>query len=225
MTTLGFIGTGKVGAALARLAVGAGHDVVLANRRGPATLQDLVEELGPRARAATVPEAARAGEIVVVAVPLTSYPELPVEALRGKVVIDTSNHKPGEHTGHLPAVDQGLTTPYEVMQHHLPQSFVVKAFSNMFFRHLAALARPAGAADRSALPVAGDDPSARARVGELLNTLGYDPLDAGPLVESRRFAAFGTPANQAYLDPEGLFAAPGRPAPATRVAELLRRVP
>ncbi|MBT0770035.1 NADPH-dependent F420 reductase [Kineosporia sp. J2-2] len=225
MTTIGFIGTGKIGATVARMAVTAGHDVVLSNRRGPQSLHELAGDLGPRAVAATPEQAARAGEIVVLAVPLEAYRQIPAGPLRGKVVIDTANYKPAEHPGRLPDADSGVTTPHELMQHHLPGSFVVKALANMFFRHLPDLARPAGAPDRSTLPIAGDDPDAKAAVSALLDSLGYDTLDAGPLAESRRFATFGTPANQAYLDPEGMFAVPGHPAPATRIAELLRSVP
>src|SRR5690349_24304051 len=99
MTTWGFIGSGNIGSTVARLAVDAGHEVVLSNSRGPETLADLVSELGPRARAATAAEAAAAGDIVVVTVPLKAYREVPVEALRGKVVIDTNNSYP-QRDGH-----------------------------------------------------------------------------------------------------------------------------
>src|SRR5881394_2479214 len=91
VTTLGFIGSGNIGSTVARLAVAAGHDVVLSNSRGPETLQDLVSELGPKARAATAAEAAEAGDIVVVTVPLSAYQDVPVQPLAGKVVIDTNN--------------------------------------------------------------------------------------------------------------------------------------
>ncbi|GAA3634712.1 NAD(P)-binding domain-containing protein [Kineosporia mesophila] len=221
MPTLGFIGSGKIGSTLARLAVDAGHDVVLSNGRGPDSLHDLAAELG--ARAATPQQAAEQGDIVVVAMPLTAYAQVPAGPLRGKVVIDTANYKPAEHPGHLPAVDAGLTTPHELMQFQLPDAHVVKAFSNIFFRHLATLGRPAGAPDRSALPMAGDDTGAKATVAALIDTLGYDTLDTGDLLSSRFFAVLGTPANGAYLDPDGGFAAPGRPAAASAVAELLRR--
>jgi len=224
MSTIGFIGSGKVGTALARLAVDAGHDVALSNRRGPRSLVDLVQQVGPRARAVTVAEAAADTDIVVLAVPLAAYPLLPTEPLRAKVVLDTANYKPDEHPGHLPDVDLGHTTPYEVTQHHLPESFVVKALSNMFFKHLAQLSRPAGAADRSVLPIAGDDPTAKATVATLLDSLGYDSLDIGALVENRRFAVFGAPANQAHLDPDGGFTAPGRPVTADRLRQLLDQV-
>lgn len=102
---------------------------------------------------------------------------------------------------------------------------MVKALSNMFFPPLATLGRPPGAPNRSALPIAGNDLAAKTEVAALLSTLGYDVLDAGPLIEARRYATFGTPANRAYLDPEGGFAAPGRPASAAAIGTFLRAVP
>src|SRR5882672_112582 len=99
MTTIGLIGAGRIGSQLARLAVANGHEVVISNSRGPETLSALVTELGPKARAGTVAEAARAGDIVVVAVPLKSYRTIPVEPLAGKVVIDTNNYYP-QRDGH-----------------------------------------------------------------------------------------------------------------------------
>jgi hypothetical protein len=196
MTTVGLIGSGNIGSTVARLAVDAGHDVVLSNSRGPETLKDLVEDLGPRARAATPAEAAAAGEVVVVTVPLKAYRDVPVEPLAGKVVIDTNNYYP-ERDGHLPELDDESTTTSELLQAHLPGSHVVKGFNNITSAHLAALARPAGAADRSALPIAGDDADAKATVTALLDSFGYDTVDAGPLAEGWRFqrdtAAYGVP--------------------------------
>ncbi|MDR7276384.1 NADPH-dependent F420 reductase [Catenuloplanes atrovinosus] len=219
MTTIGFIGSGRVGGTLARLAADAGHDVVLSNSRGPGTLRDLARDLGPRARAATVEEAARDGDLVVVCVPFHAYRQVPVAPLRGKVVIDTTNYNP-DRDGRLADLDAGRVTSAGLLQAHLPESFVVKAFSNIFHKHLATLGRPAGAPDRSALAVTGDDAAAKATVAELIGTLGYDAYDAGALDDSRRFAP-GTPANHAYLDPEGMFAAPGRSVSADRLAALL----
>src|SRR3954452_8127752 len=109
MTTVGLIGSGKIGGTVARLAVAAGYDVVLSNSRGPDTLADLVAELGPRARAATPAEAAAAGDLVVVTVPLKAYREVPVEPLRGKVVIDTNNYYP-QRDGQIPELDDESTT-------------------------------------------------------------------------------------------------------------------
>jgi predicted dinucleotide-binding enzyme len=194
MTTLGLIGSGNIGGTLARLAVAAGHDVVLSNSRGPETLKDLVEELGPRARAATAAEAAAAGDIVVVTVPLKAYREVPVEPLAGKIVIDTNNYYP-QRDGRIAALDDESTTTSEMLQEHLPTSKVVKAFNNIHFRHLFDLARPSGSPDRTALPIAGDDAEAKKQVTALLDALGYDAVDAGPLAEGWRFqrdtAAYG----------------------------------
>jgi predicted dinucleotide-binding enzyme len=194
MTTWGFIGSGNIGSTVARLAVDAGHDVVLSNSRGPDTLADLVAELGPRARAATAQEAAEAGDVVVVTIPLRNYEQVPVEPLQGKLVIDTMNYYP-QRDGHIAALDEETTTTSELLQSHLPQSHVVKAFNNIFFQHLAALARPHGAPDRSALAIAGDDDAAKARVRDLLDAIGYDTVDLGPLSQSwrtqRDTAAYG----------------------------------
>jgi hypothetical protein len=176
------------------LAIAAGHKVVMSNSRGPATLVDLVAELGPAARAATPAEAAAAGDVVVVTIPLHHYRELPVEQLRGKVVIDTMNYYPGRD-GQIPALDAELTTTSQMLAESLPDSAVVKAFNNIFFRHLAALARPAGSPDRTALPIAGDDAAAKALVTGLLDEIGYDTVDLGPLSEGwrtqRDTAAYG----------------------------------
>jgi predicted dinucleotide-binding enzyme/predicted ester cyclase len=220
---IGVIGSGKIGGTLARLAVGAGHDVILSNTRGPESLRDLVAELGPRARAVTPGEAAEGGDVVVVTIPFGAHPQIPNQPLRGKVVIDATNYNPTRDGGY-PNIDAGVSSTGEVMQGHLKDARVVKAFNNIFFKHLATLGRPAGAPDRSALPIAGDDSTAKAEVSALLDSLGYDALDAGPMSENRRWA-FGTPGNNAYLDPEGMFAAPGRPASADAVAKLLEAMP
>ena len=186
MTTIGLIGSGNIGSTLARLAVAAGHEVVLSNSRGPETLADLVEELGPRARAGTPAEAAAAGEIVVVTIPLKSYREVPVEELRGKVVIDTNNYYP-QRDGHIAELDDESTTVSELLQAHLPESHVVKAFNNINFVMLRELARPAGDPERSVLAIAGDDTAAKKAVAELIDDLGYDAHDVGGLSEGWRY--------------------------------------
>jgi hypothetical protein len=193
MTTVGFIGSGHIGGTVARLAVAAGYDVVLSNSRGPETLKDLVDELGSHARAATVAEAAAAGDLVVVSIPLRAYQEVPVEPLAGKVVMDTNNYYP-ERDGHIPELDDGSTTGSELLQRHLPTANVVKVFNNIYFEHLATLARPAGAPDRSALPIAGDNPDAKAAVAAFLEAIGYDTVDAGPLGAGGRTFQVDTPA-------------------------------
>ncbi|MEV0177650.1 NAD(P)-binding domain-containing protein [Streptomyces sp. NPDC050803] len=186
MATLGFIGSGNIGTAIARLAVAAGIDVVLSNSRGPETLAETVAELGERARAATPEEAARAGDWVVVSIPLAAYRKLPVAALAGKVVLDTINYYP-MRDGHIEALDSGKTTTSELVQEHLAGAKLVKAFNNISDFHIPALARPAGAADRTALPIAGDDAQANADAADLISRLGFDTVDAGPLADSWRF--------------------------------------
>src|SRR5262245_10223763 len=130
MTTIGFIGSGHVGGTVARLAVDAGHDVVLSNSRGPETLEDLADDLGPRARAATGEDAAEAGDLVVVSVPLVAVERIPAELLRGKVVLDTCNYYP-QRDGHVAELDDETTTTSELVQRHLAGSTVVKVFSNI----------------------------------------------------------------------------------------------
>jgi hypothetical protein len=179
------IGSGNIGSTVARLAVDAGYDVVLSNSRGPETLADLAAELGPRARAATAAEAAAAGDIVVVTVPLKAYRAVPVEPLAGKVVIDTNNYYP-ERDGRIPELDDESTTTSELLQEHLGTARVVKGFNNIFFRHLGALGRPSGSPDRSALAIAGDDDLAKADVTTFLDDIGYDTVDLGPLAEGWR---------------------------------------
>ncbi|BBC29032.1 NADP oxidoreductase coenzyme F420-dependent [Streptomyces graminofaciens] len=228
--TLGLIGAGNIGSALARLAVAAGLNVVLSNSRGPETLTDLVAELGEHARAATPTEAAEAGDLVVATVPLNTYQQLPAAALAGKTVIDTMNYYP-ERDDRIAELDAGEQTSSALVQRHLADSQVVKAINNIDFVRLFRSARPVGADDRSALPVAGDDATAKAQVAELLDALGYDAVDTGSLADSWRSEP-GTPVYvQPYLpaQPAGLTDAekwrwfsetPGLPVPADRVKKL-----
>ncbi|MFG1609222.1 NADPH-dependent F420 reductase [Actinoplanes sp. NPDC049265] len=241
MATLGIIGAGAIGTTLARQAIAAGIDVVLANSRGPETLTATVAQLGARARAATPEGAARAGDLVVVSIPLGAYQQLPATALAGRVVLDTSNYY-ATRDGHRPALDAGEITTSELVQQHLAEAKLVKAFNNISDHHIPVLARPPGAADRSALPIAGDDPRAKASAAELISRLGFDTVDAGPLAESWRFE----PETDAYTvpycaDPDALRTAwaqlaeavrsgttpqmpaadPGAPLPAARLRTLL----
>ncbi|WP_210481797.1 NADPH-dependent F420 reductase [Naasia sp. SYSU D00948] len=185
MSTIGLIGSGHIGSQLARLAVERGYDVVLSNSRGPETLQDLVAELGEHARAATPEEAGAAGDIVVVTVPLHAYRDVPVAPLAGKVVIDTNNYYPARD-GHIAELDDESTTTSELLQTHLPESRVVKAFNHIRAAELTTDGAPAGTSARRALVIAGDDPEARATVAALIDELGFDVVDLGPLAEGWR---------------------------------------
>jgi predicted dinucleotide-binding enzyme len=207
MTSLGLIGSGHIGSTVARLAVDAGHDVVLSNSRGPETLQDLVEDLGPRARAATTAEAA-AADLVVLSIPLKNVGQVPAELLGGRIVIDTSNYYP-QRDGQIAALDDLSTTTSQLVQSQLPASRVVKAFNNINYLHLGSLQRPSRSPERSVLPIAGDDAEAKAAVSEFLDSIGYDAYDAGSLAESWRFdvgtPAYGRPYN---TDTTGAFPPP-----------------
>ncbi len=211
VTTIGLIGSGNIGSTVARLAVDAGHDVVLSNSRGPETLTDLVDQLGPHARAATAAEAAAAGDIAVVTVPLKAYRQVPVEPLRGKVVIDTNNYYP-DRDGHIAELDDESTTTSELLQAHLPESHVVKAFNNIYFAHLRALARPSRSPERSVLAIAGDDAAAKRTVTEFLDSIGYDAYDVGPLAEGWRYQRDTAAYAGVYVRPGDDFPGPGRQA-------------
>jgi len=185
MKTIGLIGAGHIGSQVARLAVANGYDVVISNSRGPDSLKDLISELGPKARAATVAEAAAAGDIVVVTIPLKHYRTVPVEPLAGKVVIDTNNYYP-QRDGRIPELENESTTTSELLQAHLPASKVVKAFNHIYAAELTTHGQPAGSTDRRALVIAGDDSKAKAVVTHLLDQFGFDTVDAGPLKEGWR---------------------------------------
>jgi predicted dinucleotide-binding enzyme len=185
MKTIGLIGAGHIGSQLARLAVANGYDVVISNSRGPETLASLVSELGPKARAATPAEAAAAGDIVVVTIPLKNYRTVPVEPLAGKIVIDTNNYYP-QRDGHFPELDSESTTTSDLLQAHLPTSKVVKAFNHIYASQLTTDGQPAGSKNRRALVIAGNDAAAKATVADLIDQFGFDVVDAGPLKESWR---------------------------------------
>lgn len=183
--TIGLIGAGHIGSQIARVAVRHGLPVVISNSRGPETLAALVAELGPSARAATAVEAAKAGDIVVVTVPLKNYRSVPVDPLRGKIVIDTNNYYP-QRDGRIPELDNESTTTAELLQAHLPTSKVVKAFNHIYAAALTTDGQPAGTKNRRALVIAGNDHEAKATVTGLLDQFGFDTVDAGPLKEGWR---------------------------------------
>jgi predicted dinucleotide-binding enzyme len=205
MTTIGFIGAGHIGGTLAQLAISHGYDVVVSNSRGPETLTDLVQQLGDRARAGTAAEAAEAGDVVVVTIPTKNVNEVPVAPLAGKVVIDTNNYYP-QRDGQIEALDNESTTVSELLQSHLPESHVVKAFNHIMFSDLATQGVPAGTPERRALAVAGDSDEARAAVSELIDELGFDAVDVGALSEGWRYQR-DTEAYVRRYDADGLRAA------------------
>jgi predicted dinucleotide-binding enzyme len=202
-----------IGGTVARLSVAAGHRVVLSNSRGPETLQELVAELGPLAASGAAEQAAEAGDLVLVSIPVKAFAEVPAKPLAGKPVLDTGNYY-AQRDGQIGELITGALTSSGLLQRYLPEAHVVKVFNNIFFRHLGSLARPHGAPDRSALPIAGDDEQAKSTVAAFLDSIGYDAVDAGPLADSWRQEP-GTPA---YGSPYGPFSdEAGTPADAARI--------
>lgn len=196
-TVVGIIGAGEVGSQIARAAIANGYEVVIANSRGPETLKDLIDELGPSARAATAVDAAEAGDFVVVAVPLKLVNDMPVEQLAGKIVLDTNNYMPWRD-GHFPVIDSGEKTVHELRQNHLPTSKVAKAFTHIQADRLFISSRPASAPDRHALSVSSNFPEAVELVTQLYDQFGFDTVDNSPLSESWRSGP-GQPAWAAHM--------------------------
>ena len=185
MTTIGIIGAGHIGSQVARAAIDAGYEVVIANSRGPETLAGLVAELGPHARAATAAGAAEAADVAVVTVPFKAYASIPVEPLAGKIVIDTNNYY-WERDGHVPALDQGRATVTGLLQEHLPTSRVAKGFNHITARDITTQGLPAGTPGRRALATASDHADAAQFVTDLYDRFGFDTVNIGPLSESWR---------------------------------------
>ena len=175
-----------IGGTLCELFVRTGHQVWVANTRGPGTLRDLVDPLGGAAHAATVDEAATVGDLVVVATPLAAYAGLPAPLLASKVVIDTGDYA-ADRDGHIAELDSGTTTSSEKLAAALPGAQVVKMFTTIYFEHLRDQPQPSGSNERRALPMAGDDPDAKRSVALLVDQIGFDTVDVGPLATGRRF--------------------------------------
>jgi len=200
---IGIIGAGNIGGTLTRRFTALGHKVFVANSRGPETLMDLAAETG--AKPVTVEEAAQSGDVVIVTIPEKNVPELPA-ALFAKtpkdvVVVDTGNYYPQQRDGRIDEIENGMPESRWI-EKELGHP-VVKAFNNIYAEHLYKLGRPAGNPGRIALPVAGDDPAAKAVVLQLIDQLGFDGVDAGGLDDSWRQQP-GTPVYTTDLDAEGL---------------------
>ncbi len=185
MTTIGIIGAGNIGSALARGFARHGYDVVISNSRGPETLADLVADMGDGVRAATAQDAAAAGDVVVVTVPLKAIDDIPVEPLAGKIVLDTNNYY-WERDGRIAELDENRTTTSQMLQEHLPQSRVAKAFNHIMSADILTDGSPAGTADRRALATSSDFDDAADLVTRIYDEFGFDTVNVGPLADSWR---------------------------------------
>ncbi|WP_328836954.1 NADPH-dependent F420 reductase [Streptomyces europaeiscabiei] len=184
---IGIIGAGNIGGNLTRRLTALGHDVSVANSRGPHTLTDLAEETG--ATPVPVRDAARGAEIVVITVPLKAVPDLPSglldEAADGVAVVDTGNYYPRQRDGRIAAIEDDGLTESRWTEQHIGHP-VIKAFNGTYAQDILDRPRPADAPDRVALPVAGDDETAKSRIRALIDELGFDTVDAGGLDDSWR---------------------------------------
>jgi predicted dinucleotide-binding enzyme len=189
---IGIVGSGNIGANAARLFVRAGHEVVLSNSRGGKGLEALVAELGGNAKATTIEEAARFGEVVLVAIPFGKIATLPAHAFDGKVVIDAGNYY-SQRDGKFAELDKDETTSSELMASYLTRARLVKGFNTIWFEHLATqgdTSRPLE--QRRAIFIAGDDSEAKAIVTRLIEQIGFAAVDTGSLHEGGRSQQPGT---------------------------------
>jgi 8-hydroxy-5-deazaflavin:NADPH oxidoreductase len=177
---VGVLGAGHLGGTLARQLVAAGHEVAVANSRGPQSLRPLAERLGGHTHPMAAVDAARFGEMLILALPFGRVGEVPADETRGKVVVDATNYQP-ERDGHLAPLDLDTTTSTEAVQAQLPGARVVKAFNTMRWEHLRDFGHCGGSEMRYGMPVAGDDPAAKRAVFDLVEQLGFEPVDAGGL--------------------------------------------
>lgn len=182
---IGIIGAGQIGGTLAKHFVDAGYEVAVSNSRGPETLAGLVDGLGGGAQALAAADAARFGDVVLVSIPFGRYRELPTEGVAGKVVIDTNNYYP-RRDGTFEELDSDRMISRELLQAYLSAARVVKAFNAIVWTRLRDDGRAAGDQGRYGIPLSGDDVQAKQTVAELIDQVGFDPVDAGTLAEGGR---------------------------------------
>lgn len=199
---IGIIGAGNIGGTLTRRLAAVGYDVYVANSRGPDSLADLARETG--AKAVTVKEAAQHGEVVIVTIPMKAIPRLPRDLFAGTAedlpIVDTGNYYP-QRDGLIRAIEDGMVESRWTSE-QIGRA-VIKAFNNIYAQHLLELGKPPDTPGRIALPVAGDDAAAKKIVMDLIDDIGFDPVDAGSLDESWKQQP-GTPVYATDFDAAGV---------------------
>ncbi|MCL3862289.1 NADPH-dependent F420 reductase [Actinotalea sp. K2] len=178
--TFGILGAGKLGTVLARLAVAAGYEVLVAGPGEPDRIRLVVEVLAPGAVATTADDVADRADVVVLAIPLSGLPSVPAGLLAGKTVVDATNYW-WETDGERPELADPAVATSTLVAQALPRATVVKAFNHMGYHDLDEGPRPPGASDRRAIAVAGDDAAAVRLASMIIDTLGFDPVPAGAL--------------------------------------------
>jgi 8-hydroxy-5-deazaflavin:NADPH oxidoreductase len=214
---IGIVGAGRIGGTLAQLFAAAGHEVMIANSRGPATLQDLVSSIDGDVSAGEATEAAAFGDVDVLTIPLKAVWDLPNEMFDGKILIDTNNYYP-DRDGHISELDNDSKSSSQMIAEHFPTARVVKAFNAIYFEHLRDEGEPGSPSEqRTGIAVASDDDEAKRVVFDLIDEIRFTPVDSGDLRSSRHQQP-GTPVYPTVID--GGMSKPGTPA---EVAERLRQ--
>jgi hypothetical protein len=196
---IGIIGSGKLGGTLAKHFTSAGHEVAVCNARGPDSLRDLESQLGANAHAATIEDAERFGDVVIISVPFKSYAGFPADDLANKIVIDATNYYP-ERDGRFTELETDAQTSSEVLAGQLPQAArMVKAFNAMMWTSLRDKANKDSGGQRAGIPISSDDAQAKQVVAGLIDQIGFEAVDAGPLIEGGRKHQPGTEVHTADL--------------------------
>jgi 8-hydroxy-5-deazaflavin:NADPH oxidoreductase len=189
---IGIIGAGNIGANAARLFINAGHEIAISNSRGPETLRELVTELGSRAKAVSVEDAAKFGEVVFISIPFGKYKQLPADAFNGKIVIDSNNYYP-QRDGNFIELEKGKTTSSELLSDYLQGARIIKGFNTIWVEHLKSQGNPnLPPRERRAIFIAGDDAEAKKVVASLIDEIGFAAVDTGSLREGGQRQQPGT---------------------------------
>ena len=189
---IGIIGAGNIGGTAAKLFVAAGHEIAIANSRGAETLEDFVAEIGVNAKAVSVEEARDFGEIVFISIPFGKYKELTNEGFEGKIVIDSNNYYP-DRDGNYAELDENKTTSSEMLDEHLNDAKIVKAFNTIWFEHLKTQGnKDIPTEERRVIFLCGNDADAKKTVADLIEEIGFGAYDTGSLNEGGKTQAVGS---------------------------------